>query len=122
MNHKGIPALFRRTEPPAPDRLPVAQDFTKASTGAAQPGCETQPAELTALVWDLLRRLQGYRGRPAFDCAGSHNVDEVTVDWLERIVSPAERAWLAENFDCRRYGWPTVSLLEALLRARSSGG
>jgi hypothetical protein len=120
MNHNGIPARLPRTEPAAPDRLLDARNFTKARPGA-QSACEAQPAAPTALAWDLLRRLQGYRGRPALDCPGSHNVDEVTVDWLERVASPAERAWLAENFDCRRYGWPTVSLLEALLRARSAG-
>jgi len=121
MDHNGIPAHLPTIEPPAPGPLPVSRDFTKASTAAAQSGCEAQPAELTALAWYLLRRLQGYRGRPVFDCPGSHNVDEVTVDWLERVASPAEWAWLAENFDCTRYGWPTVSLLEALLRARSAG-
>ena len=78
------------------------------------------PHAVTALAWDLLRRLQGHPHRPGHNRPGSDNVDEVTVDWLAHATSPEDWCWLAENFDYRRQGWPTVSLLEALLRARSS--
>src|SRR5215510_12793116 len=73
------------------------------------------PAASAALAWDLLRRLQGHPSRPENNQPGSHNVDEVTVDWLVNASSPEDWDWLAANFDYRRLGWPTVSLLDALL-------
>jgi len=109
MNDDAIPDLLEEAETSAADAHPVPLH-----------ACAYLPLTVTARAWDLLRRLQGHPYRPGDSHPGSHNVDEVTVDWLAHATSPEDWRWLAESFDYRRQGWPTVSRLEALLRARIS--
>jgi hypothetical protein len=109
MNGDAILDFLEETERPAPGTHP-------APLRRSAP----LPCATTARAWDLLRRLQGHPYGSGYNHPGSHNVDDVTVDWLVHAISPEDWRWLAENFDYRRQGWPTVSLLDRFLRARCS--
>lgn len=119
MNDHAIDALPARTEVAPAAIHPYRPDILQGAAAAAAPASATTLAERTADAWLLLRQLQGHHPRCGDGLPGSDHVDEITVDWLHRVVSPEDRSWLAESFDHRALGWPTMSLLESLLKSRS---
>jgi hypothetical protein len=120
MNDHAIDLLLEETEVPSAAIRPLRPNVPEGAAIAGVLASATTLAERTAGAWVLLQQLQGHPFPAGGDHPGADHVDEITVDWLARVAAPEDWSWLAENFHYRTLGWPTVSLLESLLGARSS--